>query len=132
MKRLREQLRIPVCSTLTGLVLIAAAMSSQAAQMWTGTTGIIQNGSLVGLIWTPTNEGQCNYIEHWYLGPDYVYPNSPGEGTQIATVLRTTPTQIPFGEASEFHRFASSILPGGKRVAVFVLELEQCGGVSAP
>jgi hypothetical protein len=47
------------------------------AQLDPGDFDIIQNGKKVGEIFVPQREvGQINYIEHWVLFADYVYPDS--------------------------------------------------------
>lgn len=47
------------------------------AQLDPGNFNIIQNAKTVGEIFVPQRKtGQINYVEHWVLFPDYVYPAS--------------------------------------------------------
>ena len=89
--------------------------------------GIFQYGQLVGQAWVSGTADPCQYTEHWHLSPSYVYPNSPGEGEIIETTIRALEDAPAFATAADFNVHASSIMPGGKRILVPVLELERCG-----
>lgn len=41
---------------------------------------IYQQNQRVGLAWVFPSGNPCQYTEHWYLSPSYVYPNSLGAG----------------------------------------------------
>ncbi len=89
--------------------------------------GIFQYGQMVGQAWVSGTADPCQYTEHWYLSPGYVYPNSPGEGELIETTIRALPESPAFARWDEFKLYAAAILPGGKHILVPVLELERCG-----
>ena len=89
--------------------------------------GIFQYDQLVGQAWVSGTADPCQYTEHWYLSPSYVYPNSPGAGEIIETTIRALQDVPAFATADNFNVHASSIMPGGKRILVPVLELERCG-----
>lgn len=89
--------------------------------------GIFQYGQLVGQVWVAGTADPCQYTEHWYLSPAYVYPNSPGEGEIIETTIRALEDAPAFATWDEWKVYAAAIMPGGKRILVPVLELERCG-----
>lgn len=89
--------------------------------------GVFQYGQLVGQAWVSGTADPCQYTEHWYISASYVYPNSPGEGEIVETVIRALPDSPAFATADDFNAHASTIMPGGKRILVPVLELERCG-----
>jgi len=114
---------------LLGVSVIYAGVGVRdvSAQLGDGIQGIYQRHELVGLVWVPPKSDRCNYVEHWYLAPDYVYPNSPGAGMFIDTTLKSAALSLQFEDAAEFYGYARELLPGGKRVVVFAAELDHCG-----
>ena len=89
--------------------------------------GIFQYGQMVGQAWVSGTADPCQYTEHWYLSPSYVYPNSPGQGQTIETTIRALDEAPAFALWDEFKVYAAAIMPGGKHILVPVLELERCG-----
>ena len=101
------------------------------AQIDMGIAQVIQNDRPVGMVWIPAAADPCEYVEYWLLGPDYVYPNSPGLGQSTDTVIRPVGDTYEFSGVAEYFRFAREQFPGGKRLIVSTLELETCGSDSA-
>jgi hypothetical protein len=63
-------------ASLSVIFALALALPAQA-QIDPGNFDILQNGRKVGEIFVPARAaGQINYVEHWVLFSDYVYPNS--------------------------------------------------------
>lgn len=61
---------------LSTIFALALALPAQA-QIDPGNFDIFQNGKKVGEIYVPPRAaGQTNYVEHWVLFSDYVYPDS--------------------------------------------------------
>ncbi|PWT88485.1 MAG: hypothetical protein C5B54_10610 [Acidobacteria bacterium] len=93
------------------------------AQLDPGNFVIVQNRRIVGEIFVPEREpGQTNYVEHWVLFPDYIYPAS---GVSLDTKIklsRKTYTseadffaRVPWGPGFRYVRIDATdtdVLPG--------------------
>lgn len=108
-------------------ILLATVCWNAMAQIDMGMANIAQNDHPVGMVWVPEVTDTCEYVEYWYLGPDYVYPNSIGVGESEDTVIRPIGDIYQFAGVAAFFRFARDQFPGGKRLIVSTLELERCG-----
>lgn len=110
--------------------VIACLISSQSwAQLWEGTSEVIQQDLPVGMVWVAGSESPCRYTEYWFLGPDYVYPGTPRIYAEL--LVKPDESGISFETPQEFFDFARAVFPGGKRVISEVVELENCGPCSA-
>ena len=109
------------------LFLIAVLLSGPAwAQLHKGTTNVIaQQDAEVGFVWVEGTNDPCRYTEYWFLGPAYVYPNTPGVYAELN--VRPDGNGLEFDTPREFFDYARSVFPGGKRVIADVTELEHCG-----
>jgi hypothetical protein len=73
--------------SLSAIFAIALALPAQA-QIDPGNFDIFQNGRKVGEIFVPARAaGQTNYVEHWVLFSDYVYPDS---GLSLKTKIKAS------------------------------------------
>ena len=89
---------------------------------------IVQHGRRVGLAWVFPSGDRCQYTEYWYLSALYVYPNSPGEGQTIDTVIRAIGADGPaFKTPRAFFQYARAAMPAGKRILAPSYEMENCG-----
>ena len=89
---------------------------------------IYQHGQRVGLAWVYPSGDPCQYTEYWYLSAQYVYPNSPGEGETIETVIKAIDGDGPaFNTPKAFFQYARSAMPSGKRILAPSYEMENCG-----
>lgn len=89
---------------------------------------VIQHGQRVGLVWVFSSGNPCQYTEYWYLSAQYVYPNSPGEGQVIDTVIRAIQDDgLAFDTPRSFFQYARAAMPTGKRILAPHYELENCG-----
>lgn len=89
---------------------------------------VIQYGQRVGLVWVFSSGNPCQYTEYWYLSAEYVYPNSPGEGQTIDTVIRAIQGDgLVFDTPKSFFQYARTAMPSGKRILAPHYELENCG-----
>ena len=116
-------------SVFSMLLMAGALMLPEIvwSQLWIGTTGIIQNGTVTGYVWVGDISDPCQYTEYWYLGPEYVYPNAPVNGQFVEVLLLPDENGLEFTNPREFFLHAQGMLPGGKRVVAAVFEMEQCG-----
>ena len=116
-------------SVFSILLMTGALMLPELAwcQMWIGTTGIFQNGTVTGYVWVGEISDPCQYTEYWYLGPEYVYPNAPVNGQFAEVLLRPDESGLAFSNPRDFFHYAQDMLPGGKRLVSPVFEMEKCG-----
>jgi hypothetical protein len=93
------------------------------AQIDPGNFVIVQNGKIVGEIFVPQrNAGQINYVEHWVLFRDYVYPDSDlslvtkiKTGRQRYTSEADFFARVPWGPGFRYVRIDATdtdVLPG--------------------
>jgi len=81
-----------ICSLVAMLVTLAVAIPAQA-QLDPGIHDIFQTDGFgdkikVGEIYVPRREaGTTNYVEHWVLFDNYVYPNAEN---RVATIIRAS------------------------------------------
>lgn len=114
------------------LFTIAIIMSASAwGQLLDGAASLFSGFQdiPVGIVWAQPTGDPCRYTEYWFLGPDYIYPNTPG----VYAELRVKPdeSRLEFDNPFEFYDYARVMFPGGKRVISEVVELENCGPCSA-
>ena len=84
-------------ASLSAILAIAFALPAQA-QIDPGNFDIFQNGRKVGEIFVPARAaGQTNYVEHWVLFRDYVYPDGDlSLNTKIKASRRTYTSEEDF------------------------------------
>ena len=96
-------------------------------QLFQGTSTfgvVVQHEHSVGLVWVQGTGDPCRYTEFWFLGPDYVYPNTPGTYAELN--VRPDAGDAEFDTPRGFFEHAREVFPGGKLVVSDVVELEHC------
>jgi hypothetical protein len=108
--------------SLSAIFAIVLALPAQA-QIDPGNFDIFQNGRKVGEIFVPARAaGQTNYVEHWVLFSDYVYPDSDlSLNTKIKASRKTYTSEddffarVPWGPGFRYVRVDATdtdTLPG--------------------
>ena len=108
--------------SLSVIFAIALVLPTQA-QIDPGNFDIFQNGRKVGEIFVPARAaGQTNYVEHWVLFSDYVYPDGDlSLNTKIKAGRKTYTSEedffarVPWGRGYRYVRIDATdtdTLPG--------------------
>ena len=106
---------VAIAVMLTGIMPPAAK-----AQLDVGSRFYLyENGVRVGEIYVPDRaEGQSEYLEHWVLYPNYMYPGPRFIG---ALQIVPSPTEKPYASESDFFRNVP-FAPGSKYIRVLAQE----------
>lgn len=118
------------------LVLLGVAMfcfgfktiEADAGKQVSGGVGwLVQNGKPVGQVYVPDyKDGACYYVEHWFVGKDYVYP---GDNNPIELIIQPT-TNLKYNSYSEFKSKMKKAFPGGHYIKVEAYEeIPGCPGL---